>query len=364
VGSICPSGATIPLISAGYYRSSSTGDAVSFVCIPQEACLEAGAGNTTCAVGYDGIACANCAASYFRLGTLCKKCLPTAAKWSIIIISGLLMSGVAWRLRNSISRIPTSVRIAMSWFQMFSLFSLLSKKWPEAVLTLFNFSKFMSLELQYFGFECDLSVGYWFVWALKLSMPLFILLAPIVLMLLRRMPRFESYRFVQESPKTLNAFTFFLNFFYTCILGTVFEPFNCIIQGDGKYYMIANPSQVCFDQSWHAKIPGAVFFALFYVIAFPAIFLWIYFTQHHSSTRNSFLGSLISFLLVPYKKELQFWEWIKLAYKFFFVLIRDVGTFSSDTRQLFAVSLILTMLCLEILCTPFAKKEVNTMSIL
>jgi hypothetical protein len=364
VGSICPAGATIPLISAGYYRSSSTGVATTFVCIPQEACLEAGAGNTTCAVGYDGIACSNCAETYFRLGTLCRKCLPTGVKWSIIIVSSLLLLGVAWRLRDRILRVPTSVRIAMSWFQMFSLFSLLSRKWPQAILTLFNFSKFMSLELQYFGFECDLSVGYWFVWAMKLSMPLFILLVPTILMFLRRMPRFQSNHFVQESPRILNAFTFFLNFFYTCIFGTVFEPFNCIIQGDGKYYMVANPSQVCYDRSWYAKVPGAVFFALLYVIAFPATSLWIYFTQHHRSTRKSFLGSLLSFLLVPYKQDLRFWEWIKLAHKFLFVIIRDMASFSSDTRQLLAFVVILTMLCLEILFTPFAKKEVNTMSVL
>jgi hypothetical protein len=274
------------------------------------------------------------------------------------------MSAVGWKLRNRIVRIPISVRIAMSWFQMFSLFTLLSRKWPQEILSLFNLSKFASLEIQYFGFECDVSVGYWFVWATKLSLPLIMLIIPLILAFLSRFPAFASFSAVHHSEKAIFAFSFFLNFFYTSILGSVFEPFNCIRQNDGNTYMSANPSQKCSESSWNSKLPAAVFFAVVYLLAFPGISLWMYVSKRQGVRINSSFESLLAILLAPYRKEIQFWEWIKFLHKFAFILVRDVGSLTSDARQTFATVLILGMLCMEMLWTPFARKHTNLVSAL
>eukprot|EP00475_Leptophrys_vorax_P001440 TRINITY_DN10780_c0_g1_i1.p1 TRINITY_DN10780_c0_g1~~TRINITY_DN10780_c0_g1_i1.p1 ORF type:complete len:352 (-),score=62.54 TRINITY_DN10780_c0_g1_i1:48-1013(-) len=319
-------------------------------------------GNTLCAPGYDGIACASCAFSYFRLGTVCKKCLPTYLKWMIVVFSSLLIVGIIWRLRRNISKIPYSVRIATTWFQMFSLFPLLSRKWPQSILSLFSVSKFVSFDLQYFGFECDVSVGYWFVWAVKLSAPLILFLIPMTLVLVTRTLAVQTWATAVEVQKWLIAFVFFLNLFYTSIFGAILEPFNCVLQGDGLYYMMANPSQKCFDSSWNAKIPSAIFFVIVYVFVFPVLSLWAYISGRRSPDKLCF--SILTHLLTPYRKEAQLWEWFKLAYKLMFVVVRDLGLFSQATRQTLAVCLIMAMLCADLICAPFSRRSVNLMSVL
>eukprot|EP00475_Leptophrys_vorax_P009025 TRINITY_DN15923_c1_g1_i2.p2 TRINITY_DN15923_c1_g1~~TRINITY_DN15923_c1_g1_i2.p2 ORF type:complete len:144 (-),score=24.07 TRINITY_DN15923_c1_g1_i2:340-723(-) len=127
--------------------------------------------------------------------------------------------------------------------------------------------------------------------------------------------------------------------------------------------MSANPSQRCFELSWNTKLPAAIFFVIVYILVFPGISLWIFFSQKRGSC-DSLLAPLLSHLLVPYRKEVQFWEWVKLVYKLAFVMVRDVGFLSSDTRQIVAVFIIIILLCLEILWTPFVKRVVNIMSIL
>jgi hypothetical protein len=85
-------------------------------------------------------------------------------------------------------------------------------------------------------------------------------------------------------------------------------------------------------------------------------------SQKEPENVDKSLMAPLSFLFNPYREEMEFCEWIKFAQKFAFVLIRDVGFLSSDTRQLLAVVLILIMLVLEMFLTPFSKRRVNLMS--
>jgi hypothetical protein len=52
-GVSCPQGSSVPFVKAGWYRSTDSLDTV-YLCLPEESCLEAGFGNSSCKDGLFG----------------------------------------------------------------------------------------------------------------------------------------------------------------------------------------------------------------------------------------------------------------------------------------------------------------------
>jgi hypothetical protein len=171
--------------------------------VQSQACLEGGIGSTSCLTGYEGVACNEWSRNYVRLGTSCKKCLNGAVKWVIIICSAVLIVLVGRKLLNSKFRIPVIIRVSMSWFQILSLFPLLSDRWPETLKVFFNIATFSNLEIQFFGFDCDLNITFWFTWTLKLISPLIALGTFLVLIRLG-----ATLAFLQSFPTKRLLFIF------------------------------------------------------------------------------------------------------------------------------------------------------------
>jgi hypothetical protein len=299
---LCPSGSTIPFVRAGYFRRSDLGAETTYLCNPEIACL---------AAGYEDTACSKCSIGFFRLGNSCKKCIPAAAKWAVVVVSLIIVIIVIRRLWAYISRVPISVRVAMYWFQMFSLLPLLSDKWPAQLMTLFDIAKFGNLEFQYFGFDCDLKVTFWFTWCLKLMFPLGLLVFILSVWIVRKYGPLERYN-IREIRKMLHIFVFFLSFFYTSVLGSVLEPFNCIQQTDGFFYLKASPSVKCFDDVWRNYLPLSIIFIVTYVLIFPLISLGSFFCYRKNLQDERFSG-IYNSLINSYRPGFEYWEWNRLV---------------------------------------------------
>jgi hypothetical protein len=343
---------------------------LTLLCIPEYACLEAGHGETYCSLGYEGVGCSKCSSGYFRLGNSCKKCISEALKWTVIVISSIVLVLVSRKLWATISRIPISVRVAMSWFQMFALLPLLSDKWPSQLSVLFDIAKIGNLEFQYFGFDCDLKVTFWFTWLAKLWFPVILLAIIFCFWLMQKLSKMEF-----EIHKMLNVIVFFVNFFYTSIFGSVLEPFNCVEQTDGSYDMKVSPDIKCFEESWKSYLPSSIFFILFYVFLLPLISFFA-FIPYQASQDHLFAG-IYQAMTNPYRLGCEFWEWIRLVsdtflalanskaaqiFKFVFVLIRDVTYIDEGVKKLLIIALVTISLLLDASHQPFKNLATNHVS--
>jgi hypothetical protein len=349
-GAVCKAGTSVPFIQAGYYRQLDKGSSLSYVCIPPSACNEAGNGSTTCSEAYTGFLCGDCKSGYFRLGKECRKCLNSWAKWIIILISIVILLVVLRKLYKQLEKIPYEIKVALSWFQFLALFPTLSNSWPQAFTPFFNFSKLSNLDIQYFGFDCDLDAIFWTTWTFKLIVPLILFILICVMRLVNNF-FLESREKSFPVRRSLFVFTFFLAFFYTSILGSVFEPFNCIYQADGSYYMFASPSLQCFDKKWYSYLPLASVFIFAYIIFFPIISFAFFFKYRHDLENEKF-ASIFHSLVQPYKKGAEFWEWIKWAFKVLFVLGRDFVYSESSYKKMFNLMVLVIHFLVEVRVRP------------
>jgi hypothetical protein len=354
VGVSCPEGSSCPVVHTGWYRNFEYGSDVVFKCSPDEACLEAGLGNTSCASGYSGKACSDCGMGWFRVGTRCQKCLPAVVRWILAFFAFVFIVFLCWRLANVQDRLPLSVKIAFQWIQMLGLYGQISDKWPQSLRTLFNISSFSNVEIQYLGFSCSGGISFWQMWVLKLFMPIgfFCLLVGSSYLrgrgdLTKRMSLFLVIK------QRLSRMLFSMTLLATLIFSTLFQVFNCVQQLDGTYFLFSDPSVKCYDQVWKAYISLDAIFILAYVILLPGFGLYYVMKYRNNKDYEETLAPFVR----SYRNGAEYWEFLRLFYKLIFVLLRDTISMDSSSRVLVLVAVLFAEIYIENRLHPFKDRH-------
>ena len=153
---------------------------------------------------------------------------------------------------------------------------------------------------------------------------------------------------------------------YTLILSNAIAPFNCYYQDIGKYTMVNNPSQFCYDDEWRSWIPLVSMFLVLYALMLPGYVSFILYKYRLTSTGEEFhrfYGSLTR----PYNEKFFFWELIAISKKVTLLTFSDFLSFgySSNESKVFVIaSVLFFFLAIEQYCRPFRTNDLNSLMLL
>jgi hypothetical protein len=385
----CPKGSVIPHIAPGYYRLGRSGQQsnVIYSCSPFEACAKTeNQTTTTCGRGYTGYVCGDCAQDFYRYSGACKDCPSAASKYMTMIGAAILFLGLTWRLMNQRTQIPVDVRVTLQALQILALFPNITVKWPKYILTIFQiYSVLVRLDLRYFVLifsqninielfspECAFKATFWTKYFAKLLFPL-VIAAFVILLLLLRMILMKKYpalsRFLKGNDlsitlfeKVLSLFSFLLVAFYTLLISTVLQPFNCTRQPDNSYTLTKSPSLGCYDSKWNQNLPFVVIFIILYGFGIPSFILWIFYSNRHKIRTFEFMRKFSS-LIAPYRPKLYYFELCVMLKRALFVISNDfLAQQIYIVRYTSSLSILFFFAWLNVILSPYRNKNYNLLA--
>jgi hypothetical protein len=112
----------------------------------------------------------------------------------------------------------------------------------------------------------------------KSCIVLFLLLAKIIL--LEKIPKIATKLKLKKfkvAQKLTGLFSFMVVRFYTLLISTVVQPFNCSKQPDGSYTLTKATSLKCFDSTWGKNIFQLWFsFFFLYGVSIPFVIIFLF----------------------------------------------------------------------------------------
>jgi hypothetical protein len=354
----CLSTSLVPYVGPGYYRSLTDPGTIS-ACTPAEACQSTGYGNTTCNSRYSGSVCSSCNTDFFRASGRCVKCISKLLRWSIVgaslVILFVIMFGVSSSNR---ANIPNSFRIALFWFQFLSIFPSISDVWPETLLSVLNFANFFNVDFGYIGVSCDFTIAYayFLILALKILMPgFFFLISFFQSWILKKMGRQQTIPW-----QVLLSNTLFVTMFFSIqLFGSMFQIFNCVPAPRNQTVIAQEPSIICASFEWIMFAVFDIMAIIFYVIFLPVISYRMY-----RSGEERFAEQVIKPLTKFYKPGSEWFEIVRMASRFLFVLARDALGLSNAGKIAFLSVLVMILLWIESRYRPYAEQTQQDLSLL
>ena len=246
-------------------------------CEPKWACLE---GNT-CATGYEGHRCSQCAeGTHFRINGVCQKCPDHAWLLGVFLVLAAVGASVGGYLINVKGIRLGAFTIGVDYLQILAMFARTRVQWPTVLEQALQVLSFFNFNLELAAPDCYMQPPppYEVRWLATMGLPLMalglLLLVYAVhylykLIILRR-PANRRHTHVNALIATFMVIMYILYLFLTRM---TLDVFNCAQTDppDGNYYMSGMTDIVCFESSVHLHLLfplGCV--ALFvYVIAFP-----------------------------------------------------------------------------------------------
>jgi hypothetical protein len=362
-GAKCEEGSQWPFVLSGWFRNLTESADTIVLCVPQEACLEAGNSTTPCAVGYEGRACTNCATGYFRLGTRCRFCLPAAARWLIVMFLIGIVIYIFWRLSLVENRIPFSAKITLQWLQFLGVYGTLSEKWPQSLKNIFSAVNFLNVDAQYFGFNCDKIFNYWVIWSLKVLSPLILFgsIFCVVYIKLRTSKRLTHSMALDEFKTKLSSFCLTLTLLSTLVFSSLFEVFNCVQQSQNSYVLQADPSVLCYSDKWKSFTVFSGFFIAIYVVILPGIGIFMIW-KLKSKDRIS-LDRIMGPFVSPYRVGCEHWEFVRLFEKVVFFIIRYAMSFDRSFKVAILLCTLMIWMIVDIHVMPFNELRIHQHSL-
>jgi hypothetical protein len=352
-GIICLEGSSLPYLTSGLYRDPSDPGNIS-VCIPSDACMAAGTGNTTCSSGYTGYACSLCVTEYFRSWGKCTKCMPKAARWVIVLLTSAVVLMALSRLSDRSQSIQNSLRLLLFWMQFLSLYPALSTSWPQALLSFLSLTSIFNLDIGYLGVSCDFSNSYFNILMLKIMLPFLFFGFLYFRVAINYFLSSLGYRVKFELSK-LKAFShmiFVANFFSIQLFSAMLQVFNCVDDGSGVKRVSQDPSQFCFQDGWNRFVVFDSFMLVVYLGVLPAVVIGMY----RKAIKNGDL-KLIQTLIKPltpgFREGCEWFELVRFLFKLGFVLVRDVFRLSTKGKIAFLCLLLLMLVWCESNARPY-----------
>jgi hypothetical protein len=161
--------------------------------------------------------------------------------------------------------------------------------------------------------------------------------------------------------KIINVFSFAVVTFYTLLISTVLQPFDCTKQIDGSYTLTYAPAFKCFDSVWSYNLAAVIFFVLLYVVAIPICMCWI-FWRHRGNINSSKFISKYSLLVSSYKPRFFYFELANMLKKALFVISTGVLSSSQDVKYSLSIVTFMIFLLVKAILLPYQTRKTNTVS--
>jgi hypothetical protein len=359
---ICFAGTSIPYVGPGFFRfSTDPGNIVA--CVPSQACVSTGFDDTVCAQGYIGDACSFCSVGFFRSSGKCIKCLPKAARWTIIVSIAVVFLVLLSKFFKQGQAIPTSLKVFFFWVQFISLFPALSSSWPSVLLSLLNFTNIFNIDVGYLGLGCDITNSYFAVLTLKILLPFLIL---IVMSLEQLVYSIWVRRFSFPLLRMFANFVFVVNFFSVQLLSSMLQIFNCTKSGNNMV-VTQEPSVICRSAEWTRFVVFDVFFLVFYVTVVPLIVFLLYRSSQWKegalTSKKEIQETLIKPLTMSYIPGKEWFEISRFVFKLGFILLRDVIRISSSGKITFVGLWMLIFMWMQYHFRPYSEASTQNVSL-
>jgi hypothetical protein len=343
-----------PVILEGFWADGGQ----VFQCTPTDACtggIFSSRSNvsTGCSIEYYGRVCSNCSPNYFRIFGKCRRCLDKAVRWLIISISAIIFAFLIYQASNWKLEIPNSMKICLYWFQVISMYPLISDNWPPQLKALFDISGLLNFEIGYFGVSCDVQQSFYGLMLFKLFLPLIL----FIILFSRNFCKGRKAEYLT----TLGFVLFIMNFLSLQLFSTLFQIFNCTKRVDGMFVLTQDASEYCFSIKWYSFVSMDILFILLYVGLLP-LFIWKRFVDLDRNVRSPGMKNLLGLLIQPYRPECWYFEACRLAFKLSFVLIRDVIPGTRLSKSLWLACVLSVQQWIESHLRPYQEATVNDIS--
>jgi hypothetical protein len=351
---ICPAGSNAIIVPSGLW----TNGTIMGNCLPFEACPEGNftIGNaSSCADGYTSEFCSKCSTGFFRLNGLCKKCLPNIVTWIVAVLVFVLVVFLFHKFINSKVVVPLNVRVGLFWLQLLSMYPLLFSGWPPALMKFFTFFSLFNLEIGYLGLGCSITNPYFKIMFTKLSLPLVLWLC---LMLAHYIARLRNKK--SDFNRITSVCLYLINFFALQMFSSMFQIFNCSEQG-GYFWITADPTELCYSNSWYSFIGVDAGFIAFYLFGVP-LYVFLRYREAGFQTSEPYFRRTFGSLMFSYRSDCQGFEVVRLTFKLSFVLIRDAFNISRIAKTAFLGLILASINWIEANLRPYESEETNAVS--
>jgi hypothetical protein len=195
------------------------------------------------------------------------------------------------------------------------------------------------------------------------SFVIFVLCAK--LLFIRRFPAVSAKYKIEGfnlSQKIVSLFSFMVVGFYTLLISTVVQPFNCTKQSDGTYTLTKAPSLKCYDETWNKNLPMIIIFFVLYGLSIPAVMIYVFFTNRKQKLEPAFVSKYFS-LMSPYRPRFFYFEIVLMLKRALFVISNDFLSIASYIVRYFSgIGTLLLFLWIESLTTPYQNDNFNQLS--
>ena len=146
----CRSGPAAPIAKPGWFAATAK-PGVFVPCVPADACL--GGPASTCAAGFAGFRCGQCAKDYYRLDGGCNQCPKTPLY--LMLLAGAFTLFWCLYMLNAVSRWFRSGALAIffDWAQTTALFAGFAVGWPDTLKGLNALMSSMMFNVEFFAPE-------------------------------------------------------------------------------------------------------------------------------------------------------------------------------------------------------------------
>jgi hypothetical protein len=226
------------------------------------------------------------------------------------------------------------------------------------------------VNIELFSPECAIKASFWDKYYFKLFIPL--ILSAVVLLLLvgkivllEKFPhiaakfKLQKFKFAQ---KLTGLFSFMVVGFYTLLISTVVQPFNCTKQPDGSFTLTKAPSLKCFDSAWNQHLPVIVLFFILYGLSIPLVMIFLFYRNKNRIFTTDF-KSRYDALISPYRPRFFYFEIVIMLKRALFVISNDFLSVASYSARYFSgFATLIFFFWLDILILPFQNKNFNLLA--
>jgi hypothetical protein len=259
------------------------------------------------------------------------------------------------------TKVPPTLRLILFWFQFLAVLPSLSSAWPTVLFNFLNFTSIFNLDLGYLGMECDISGSSFFtIQTLKVLLPVIFmafLFGQRIILFAFKIARKQSLLHIVGQTIVVT------NFLSMQLLSSMFQVFNCVEFGDGRFVVKQDPSVSCYSEAWKKFVVFDSFMIFLYLLLIP---LWVAF-KYKTATDikdEKTLSILIHPLTSSYRPGAEFFEICRLGFRIFFVLIRDALRISTVSKITFYMLLLLALVWFESDVRPYPGRAQQGLSIL
>jgi hypothetical protein len=387
-------------------------------CTPKEACLSNVNNSVICADGYNGAYCEFCSEDYYRFNGRCLSCPSASLEAPGIMYFALfflmfIFTVIVWLISTPTAHWLNSWSIAISGVQLISMFITIDVAWTGLIYQVFEVLNLANFNINLFALECGVkNVNYWTKWLIRLFMPFIFLFFLIILFFLTKLFRYKRWDiywnslFTAIQRRTTRIFTrttindsqpaqsddnstdinetnpnntllsrfiysciIFLTVLYTSLAQASSEPFNCKKQAANLYILRADPSVLCYSNTWNNYSAASIIFLALYTFGIPLFFggILFYYKRQRLLSSDHFIYRY-NVLTKAYIGRYFYWEAISLAERGLIILLINLNKADSAANSVYlrvnlAIFILSFYVVLQGLFSPYILSENNRLRV-